>query len=171
MNFFRNTTGNNKNDDSKDVSYISKIISPMIDETAQTVFHEYNAVLMKEHITYIVYAVWGARVDGEITDVQKEINRKIVPVIRKIMNTLGIKDMTPQQRYAVEYLIRSLIIAKITYSIQLMRSMIEGFNGDHTEQESSPDKKIQWPKNLLDTFLGQDDLLWRKKFGNSQTDE
>ena len=97
-------------------------IKEIIDKTTDTIFNSYKEKLLTEPIIYIVPAVWGAKKDGKLTVTQKEINRKIVPMVSNIMAIFELEDINKAQRFAIEYLIRGLVTSKITYMIEASRN-------------------------------------------------
>ncbi len=97
-------------------------IKEIIDKTTDTIFNSYREKLLTEPITYIVPAVWGEKKDGKLTVTQKEINRKIVPMISNIMAIFELEDINRAQRFAIGYLIRGLVTSKITYMIEASRN-------------------------------------------------
>ena len=108
-----------------DIMQIADIIGPMIEKAVWDIFVGYRVELLSEDITFVIPAIWGAKKDGELTSTQKAINGQIVPVIKRIFELLDIKDMDSSQEFALNYLIRGLIIAKITYMIEAFRSRLK----------------------------------------------
>jgi len=121
--FWRNNTSN---ETSEDMLEIARKIGPLIDETTNQIFMEYRETLIKEPITYIVPAVWGAIKDGKLTRVQKDINQRFSPVVREVMSLLVPESASPAQHYAISYVLRGLMISKITF-------MVEGFKNRMNE--------------------------------------
>jgi hypothetical protein len=113
----------------QDVLSISKRIGPLIDGTVNVIFTDYARDMINEPITYIVPAVWGAAKEGELTPLQKEINARIAPITREIINSLEIKDLDPAQEFALGYIIRGLFIAKLTYMIEAVKNQLSESNG------------------------------------------
>jgi len=103
---------------------IARQIGPLVDEATNKIFMDYRETLIKEPITYIVPAVWGAIKDGKLTKIQKEINHRFDPVVRQILQLLVPDTATPAQRYATAYLIRGLMISKITFMIEGYKNRI-----------------------------------------------
>jgi hypothetical protein len=106
----------------EEVMKIAKAVSPKIDDLASEIFEVFNSSLLAEPITYIVPAVWGAKKDGDLTEEQKEIHGMVLPVIQDIIRLFEIKNPTPAQEFALAYLIRGLIISKITYMIEKIKT-------------------------------------------------
>ncbi len=109
-------------------------IKEIIDKTTNMIFISYKEKLLAEPITYIVPAVWGERKDGKLTTIQREINRRIVPTIDSVMETLEFEDLHGAQRFAIGYLIRGLLISKIAY-------MIEAFKNQDCKENGSNNKE------------------------------
>ncbi|ETR73033.1 MAG: hypothetical protein OMM_07191 [Candidatus Magnetoglobus multicellularis str. Araruama] len=110
----------NTNESSEDMLEIARKVGPLIDEITNQIFMDHREILVKEPITYIVPAVWGAIKDGKLTRVQKDINHRFDPVVRQVMAMIVPDSASAAQRYAIAYIIRGLMISKITF-------MIEGF--------------------------------------------
>jgi hypothetical protein len=109
----------------KDIMQIADIIGPMIEKAVWDIFVGYRVELLSEDITFVIPAIWGAKKDGELTSTQKAINGQIVPVIKRIFELLDIRDLDSSQEFALNYLIRGLIIAKVTYMIEAFRSRLK----------------------------------------------
>ena len=93
-------------------------IKEIIDETTNAIFITYKEELLSEPITYIIPAVWGKIKQGKLTESQHEIFERIDSVITDIIELLEFKDLNDSQEFAIGYLIRGLIISKITYLIE-----------------------------------------------------
>ena len=109
----------------KDIMQIADIIGPMIEKAVWDIFVSYRTELLAEDITFVIPAIWGAKKDGELTLTQNAINGQIVPVIKRIFELLDMRNLNPSQDFALNYLIRGLIIAKITYMIEAFRSRLK----------------------------------------------
>lgn len=109
----------------KDIMQIADIIGPMIEKVVWDIFVGYRVELLSEDITFVIPAIWGAKKDGELTSTQKAINGQVVPVIKRIFELLDMRDLDSSQEFALNYLIRGLIIAKITYMIEAFRSRLK----------------------------------------------
>jgi len=117
---------NTSNQTSEDMLEIARKIGPLIDEVTNHIFMAHRETLIKEPITYIVPAVWGAIKDGKLTKIQKDINQQFAPVVREVMSMLVPESATPAQRYAISYVLRGLMISRITF-------MVEGFKNRMNE--------------------------------------
>jgi hypothetical protein len=109
-------------------------IKEIIDKTTNMIFISYKEKLLAEPITYIVPAVWGERKDGKLTTIQREINRRIVPTIDSVMETLELEDLHGAQRFAIGYLIRGLLISKIAYMIEAFKNQDCKENGSNKKE-------------------------------------
>ena len=108
----------------EDIMTIANCIGPLLDGAVNEIFTNYRTELLSEPITYIVPAVWGAKRDGDLTPVQKEIHAWIMPVINKVFDSLQIKDLNSNQEFAIYFLIRGIVIAKITFMIEALLNRI-----------------------------------------------
>ena len=109
----------------EDLMKIADAIGPLIEKVVWDIFVNHRMELLSEPITFVVPAVWGAKKDGELTSSQKAINEQVVPVIEEIITSLHIKGLKPSQEFAINYLIRGLIVSKITYMIEALRSRLK----------------------------------------------
>jgi hypothetical protein len=119
INFWRSTK---PNETSEDMLEIARKIGPLIDEVTNQIFMDHRETLVKEPITYIVPAVWGAIKDGKLTRAQKEINQRFAPVVREVMSLLVPESASPSQRYAISYILRGLMISKITFMVEGLKN-------------------------------------------------
>ena len=103
---------------------IANVIGPVLDGVVHDIFTAYRMELLSEPITYVVPAVWGAKKEGDLTPVQKEINMRVVPAINKAYDSLQMKNLNSDQEFALYFLIRGLIISKITFMIETLRSRL-----------------------------------------------
>lgn len=106
------------------VNSISQIINPLIDRVCDEVMLEHRGMLIKEDPSFIVYAVWGAGKQEGLNDIQWAINKKVLPVINAVLAELAIKDLDPDQQYAIEYLLRGLIITKLLFMTEMLKNRI-----------------------------------------------
>lgn len=106
------------------VNGISQTINPLIDRICDEVMLEHRDILMKEDPSFFVYAVWGAGKQEGLNDTQQAINRKVLPVINAVLAELAIKDLDADQKYAIEYLLRGLIITKLLFMTEMLKNRI-----------------------------------------------
>ena len=92
-------------------------ISPLLDELNHKIFLEHQSCLMREPIDYIVPAVWGAKKDGNLTPEQQEMHQKILPFIKRILRIIALEELSEPKRFAVDFMLRGLIINRMTYTI------------------------------------------------------
>jgi hypothetical protein len=109
----------------RDIMQIADIIGPMIEKVVWDIFVGYRVELLSEEITFVIPAVWGAKKDGELTATQKAINKQIAPVINRIFELLDIRGLDSSQEFALNYVIRGLLVSKITYMIEAFRSKLK----------------------------------------------
>ena len=115
--------------DSEDVMRISNKIGPLIEETVKQVFASFGRRLLSEPVTYIVPAVWGASKEGDLTELQKEINGQIAPVVKEIITGLEFKGLRPAQEFALGFIIRGLFVSRIIYMLEAVKAQIADHSG------------------------------------------
>jgi hypothetical protein len=113
-----------KQETAKDVTDLAKLIGPLVDELVNDIFLAYREILIAEPITYIVPAVWGAIKNERLSPEQQEINHKVVPVIHHIFGILQIGALDARQTFAIGFIIRGLIVSKITYMIEALKNKL-----------------------------------------------
>lgn len=94
-------------------------ISPLLDELNHKIFLEHQSSLMREPIDYVVPAVWGAIKGGSLNLEQREMHKKILPYIEKVHRIISLDNSDEPQRFAVDFLLRGLIINRLTYTIAM----------------------------------------------------
>lgn len=92
-------------------------IKEIIDETTDSIFVLFKDQLLSNHITYIVPAVWGKLRQEELNRDQRNIYRTIETMVSDVVEIMDFNEISEAQRFAIEYLIRGLVISKITYLI------------------------------------------------------
>ncbi len=107
----------------EDLTEISKIVAPLIDKTVNDIFMSHYDELLEKPITYIIPAIWGKDVNGELTLTQTKINDKITPVMERILRLFEFKNSSGEQEFAFEYLLRGLFVSKITFMIELKKNL------------------------------------------------
>jgi len=112
---------NVKQKESEGLSMIAQEIGPLIFQIADDIFRSYTFELLTNLTDHIVPAVWGAKKDGELTSSQREINQKILPVIKEIVQSFEFGELSDAQAFAIGYLVRELIISKIAYMTELLK--------------------------------------------------
>jgi hypothetical protein len=108
----------------QDIMKIANIIGPLLDGVVHDIFIAYRMELLSEPITYIVPAVWGAKKEGDLTPVQKDIYARVTPAINKAFDSLQMGNLRSDQEFALNFLIRGIVISKITYMIEAFRSRL-----------------------------------------------
>ncbi len=115
-----------KNYGPEDLTQITRIIGPIINKTACDIVKLQAIRLLTGPIDYIIPAVWGARLDGELEPTQKEIHRRITSLTEHLFDMLHLEDLSQAQKFAVGFLMRELIISKIVFLIQLAKNQAAG---------------------------------------------
>ena len=97
-------------------------IKEIIDETTDTIFSLHKKDLLNNPITYIIPAVWGRNGNEDLNPKQKNIFLSIKSMVKDVIDIMEFDDLTDSQRFSIEYLIRGLVISKITYLIASYRT-------------------------------------------------
>jgi hypothetical protein len=152
--FFGGRKGTKNKKATKDIMTIAKPVSAAIDQTAQDIFESFHTVLLTEKITYIVFAVWGADKNGPLTETQKKIYGMVNPQVQSIRKLFGSAKLSLEQEYTIEYLIRGLIISKITFMIEFMKNNL---TQETTEKINTAGTELNDPFPIdIDNIFNQD---------------
>lgn len=122
-----------KRQNTTNITDLAKLIGPLLDKLANEIFLSYREILISEPITYIVPAVWGAAKDADLTAEQIEMNRKIVPVVNQVFQILQIDSLNESQAFAIGFIVRGLIISKVTYMIEALKNKLMSIEVDKKE--------------------------------------
>jgi hypothetical protein len=106
-------------EEQKDVTSLGRLIGEVIESTCMEVFANNREVLLAEKNTYIIPAIWGAAKDAELTPVQREIHGRVAPTVVQIVDSLKTSHTSEMQVFALEYLVRGLLVSKIIYMVEL----------------------------------------------------
>ena len=110
---------------------IAAKISPLLDQITLDVFSAHQKSLLAEPINFIVPAVWGASEAAPLTEEQKEIHSRVMPVIREVFSVMHLTGLDPAQVFAIDFLLRGLIINRITFTIEAARNRGLGQDEQH----------------------------------------
>lgn len=93
-------------------------MSSLINEAVNAVIMAYGNKLIGAPIEYIISAIWGGDGKNKPDRTQKEIHNYIDYSINRIVSLLELNKLTKEQIFAIEYLIRSLLVTRIGYAIE-----------------------------------------------------
>ncbi len=108
-----------KDQGTEELLSISRAVEPKLNQTALEIFSAHWAELVQCPNDYIVPAVWGVGSGGPLTDTQREIHLRVEPMVREVLKAFGSENLTESQRFAITFLVRDLVISKITCMIQM----------------------------------------------------
>ncbi|MBW1987903.1 MAG: hypothetical protein JRI97_00010 [Deltaproteobacteria bacterium] len=107
--------------DQSELTEIAKVIGQDIDRLVAETFSAHQELLLNQPPGYIVPAVWGARKDGELSEEQQSIYKAVVPAMKRVLEKLDFRNLNRSQEFAVDFLIRGLIISKIACLVEMGR--------------------------------------------------
>lgn len=114
---------------------IAKLIGEDIDRLVAETFAAYQELLLTQPPGFIVPAVWGARKDGELTDEQKSIYKKVVPAMKRVLENLRFRKLSRGQEFAIDFLVRGLIITKIACLVEIGKSRSKLFPDTNSREK------------------------------------
>ncbi len=122
----------------EDIMRVPRVVEPLLNKAALDIVDSYKGRLLIEPISYVVPAIWGVKEKGKIDKVQKEIHRQVTPLIDEIVDSLDLEFQNASQKFTVDYLVKGLIVAKITYMIEALKNQMNenSSRGDLQENES-----------------------------------
>ena len=135
MKFLRNILKNMllKKEAPDDHLKLARVIGPQIDKLANDIFYIYSKSDTLRSEKYIIQAVWNDRKNGPLERVQCDISNIVESAIISVFNELSLNQLDASQRFAIEYMIKGLIITKVIYMIEVLRnrmtSSIRDFKG------------------------------------------
>ena len=103
---------------------LTRKIRPLITSTIGTICTAHPLSIYAEPINYFTFAIWGSQKFQEFDSVQKEINTKCRTLEKDILDILQLQTVSPEQQYAIQFLIRELVLARLGYSAEIMKNYI-----------------------------------------------
>jgi len=122
-----------------DTTRLAKKIGPRLNKFANELFRTYMNELVNQPRIYVVPGIWGAKKDGVLTQTQKEIHEQVKPVLKEVLAELDLDRLNPEQSYAVEYLVRELLV----YCLVFLREMALRGVKEETEAERKAAKDLE----------------------------
>jgi hypothetical protein len=104
-----------------DISII-RVVNTLVERLTSRIFEDYARDLVKSDTSYIIYAAWGAKESGHLTETQKSIHNKIDPEVRAIYDSLKLGNLGNAQSMAIYSLIRGFVIFKILFMVEHLRN-------------------------------------------------
>lgn len=125
MLFLKNILSKFNKSSSQDPSLKAKDISKLIEKKINDIFYKHHILFLDKDNDFIVFSVWGARMDGELTTFQKETGADITLFINDIIKLLNLENKNEDLKFAIGYLIRDTLISKLVYMTEFLRSRLE----------------------------------------------
>lgn len=126
-----------------EIMRITRIIAPLLDDLTNSLFRDHNTLLLSKPLDYIVPAVWGAKMDGDLDADQIRLHTCIQPVVEQVMEALALASADDAQQYAIRYIVRGYIISRIIFSVaelrhQILQRMLQAGSGENAIQGLEP---------------------------------
>lgn len=122
---------------------IAKAVGPKIDAAVNSLFETYGERLMDKPPVYVVPAIWGADKNGEISPLQKQINKKVTPVIRDLERAFDNGNLSQAQLFGIGYLARGMLVSKLLYMLEAARSQWGAFTEADSAHEADKDSLMR----------------------------
>lgn len=133
-------TWKGKNSGSEPLMSRAQSIGPSIDDVTNSIFVQHSSKLIHEPITYIIPGVWGGNDLKELDSVQESIYEETEIAVEKIMEVFGTDSFEDSQKFALEYMIKGLIISKITFMVEVLKNKFSGQYQNGWNSNSTLDK-------------------------------
>lgn len=86
------------------------------------IFDEHKMELLEKDSDYIIQSVCGSSDHGPLTKQQMAIHNKINPAVHEICDMLKIEGQDTEQKQAILFIIRLMIVMKILFMIELFKN-------------------------------------------------
>ena len=133
--------GRKETSHSKDLGEITRVIRPLIQNETFDMLYSHGIGFMNAPINCVVPAVWGIKEDGRLTPDQQEIKVRVQKIVERVIAALDVEGLNSSQRFAIGFLVRELIIARLLLFIQI-------FNCELTAQKSEQEEELSILHNL-----------------------
>lgn len=80
--------------------------------------------LSSNDLEYLVDGVWGYSAQGKLDELQMEVHEAVMAVVGEALGRLAIPDLNAAQEFTLNYLIRSLVIAKLGHAVEMYRTSL-----------------------------------------------
>jgi hypothetical protein len=118
MKLWRNLWGRRRPAPPKDPTAVATRINPLLDALQQEVMASHGETLLDNPVEFVVPAVWGASKSGPLTPEQRRIHARVLPVVRRVHQAMGLERLEEPQRFAVDFLLRGFIINRLAYAVE-----------------------------------------------------
>jgi hypothetical protein len=122
MGFLSKLFHNEKPENVTGCAEITKVLCPEIDYVTREIFKNYLETLIHRSPSYIVAAAWGSEQEGPLDQNQKEMFRLITPMVDNVVVLFDNGKLTEDQKFAMGYIIRDLIISKVNYMVESFKN-------------------------------------------------
>jgi hypothetical protein len=97
-------------------------IFSMVKAAVSQVFVDHKLELLDKEPSYIISSVFGAGERGPLTNQQQMIHDKVNPAVCSISEALKTDQMSVEQKSAILFITRMLIVFKIMFTMELFRN-------------------------------------------------
>jgi hypothetical protein len=101
--------------DRAEIAMVSFRIGAVIHKTVVEIFQAHRSELLSEPFDYVIGAVWCPETNGELSLVQKEISSRVRATLDQARLIFMDMNLDGPQRFALDYLVRSLISTQIMF--------------------------------------------------------
>ena len=116
---------------------LAKLIGPEIDRMANEIFLLYTRRQDLNPTTHIIAAVWGNKANETLDELQQYIVQKVTFKVQKILAMITSDQTDSSQTFAMEFVVKGLLITKVLYMLEVLKSKMEkDVNVGGTQHES-----------------------------------
>ena len=104
---------------------LAKLIGPEVDRLANEIFLLYTRRRDLNPTTHIIAAVWGNKANETLDELQQYIVQKVTFKVQKILTLLTSEQTDPSQAFAMEFIVKGLLITKVLYMLEVLKSKMQ----------------------------------------------
>lgn len=120
MKWLRRKTADKK-EAPRDLLGPSREVETSVEDLANRIFRDFGSELLDTPVQELPPAVWGAKKDGPLNQIQKQVHNLARPVIDRIINLVAGESLDDSRKFAVGYMARGLVISKLALMIEIGR--------------------------------------------------
>ncbi|MDQ5986222.1 MAG: hypothetical protein CSYNP_01941 [Syntrophus sp. SKADARSKE-3] len=115
---------------------LSDLLEPLLEDSVNNLVRLHGEGLVLISTNDIIDALWKTGNENDLTEPQKSI-RTLQPSILKMVSLLTAEKMTDEQRGALNYIVRGMMLYKTLYIKERMKNKIAAFDLLHNPDVNS----------------------------------
>ena len=107
-----------------ELTEMSRKIDSIINQVTLEIVTVYKDELLRQPVEYIAPAIWGAKMDGALDPAQQGIFSVASTAEQEIVRIFNVTALSREQRFALQYLVKWLMISRIAHMREILRIAI-----------------------------------------------